>query len=208
MAVRPQTDWLEDASRLHACPVCTEARRYESDYLGALCARLVREGGGEEAYTVVRALCAEHTTAFGRASREAGVSTNLLLALHLLRLEQLAGQLSELDDDSWPTAPECALCLAGNEVVLLCSSRLLAGLAARDSQIAEWFAQAGGLCAAHFATCWETSCDGGDRNALRCAQLEAVRRLADAVRASGAGDEFDACGVQAVAARATAITAI
>lgn len=207
MAVRPRTDWLVYASRMHLCPLCTEARQYESDYLGALCVRFVQEGGGENGSTVIRGLCAEHTTAFGRASREAGVGTNVLLAAHLSRLEQLAQQLSELDQDSWPTTPECALCLARNEVVLLCGHRLLAGLGAGDSQIAHWFAQAGGLCATHFSTCWETSRNGEDRDALRRAQLDAVHRLADTVRASEKGDEFDASRAQAAAARATAITA-
>jgi hypothetical protein len=209
MAVRPRSDWLERASRLHACPLCTEARRYESDYIGALCVRLVDEGGGGGAGVVVRELCAEHVTAFGRACCEAvaGVSAEMVLVVHVSRLEQLADRLSELEGDSWPIAPECALCLARNEIVLLCAHRLLAGLAGADSQVARWFAQAGGLCAGHFFTCWETSGDGEDREALRRVQLAVVQRLVDTARASAAIDELDACRVQTIAARATVITA-
>jgi hypothetical protein len=204
---KPRADWLEHATRLHACPLCTAAAQYEADYLAALCTRLVDQREDDAASTVARGLCAAHITAFGHASRKAGMTADLVLAVHLCRLEHLANQLSELEDDSWPTAPECHLCLARNEVVVLCAHGLLARLADGDGETAQRITQAGGLCATHFTTCWEAGPDGEDRDGLRQVQLGAIRQLVDAARVCATGDEFDIARTEAIAARVTAITA-
>jgi len=206
MAVQPRGDWLQHAGQHHICPLCAAAELYESDYLGALCVQLVEEGIEGEAATVVRELCAQHITAFGHASREAGAGANAVLAVHLARLVRLGDRLAELDSDSWPTTAECALCFARNEFVLLCAHRILAGLEERGGQAGILVPEAGGLCAAHFATCWQASPEGADRDALRRVQLDAVQRLVRAARVGLRGDEFDSARAEAVAVRATAIT--
>jgi hypothetical protein len=206
MAVQPRGDWLQHAGQHHVCPLCAAAGLYESDYLGALCVQLIEEGVEREAATVVRELCAQDIAAFGQACREAGADANAVLAVHLARLVRLADQLAELDCDSWPTTAECALCLARNEFVLLCAHRLLAGLEESGGRTGTLVAQAGGLCAAHFATCWQASPEGADRDALRRVQLDAVQRLVRAARVGLSGDEFDTARAEAVAVRATAIT--
>lgn len=206
MAVYPRSDWLEYASRLHVCPLCAASDQYVSDYLDALCVRRAEEPEDDETAAVIRELCTEHTTAFELASRRAGLDASLVLAVHLSQLEQLADQLAGLDRDSWPVAPTCSLCLARNEVLLLCAHRLLAGMGATSSQTGRWLGQAGGLCGEHFSTCWEASSDGKDRDALRRVQLAAVQRLVEAAKANLAGDEFDASRARAIAERATAFT--
>jgi hypothetical protein len=206
MTAQPRPDWLERASRAHICPLCAAARQFETDYLHALCARLVDRSDDEPWVEVVRDLCAEHTTAFARASREAGVSANFALAAHLARLEQLADELSRLDRDGWLTQPECALCLARNELALFCVHRLLEGLTRADGRAIEQLLRAGGLCAAHFSMSWESGAGDEDREVLRGVQLDAVQRLADTVRPMVVGGEVDDHRAGAVAARAAAIT--
>lgn len=207
MTAGPRIDWLEHASRVHTCPLCTAAGNYEADYLLALSARLV-EDRNEQVATAPRPLCADHTTSFGSVARRNGVSVDTMLAVHVARLEELFNHLQCLDREGWPSAQQCALCLARNEVVLLCAHGLLAGLEESGGQTAELLERAGGLCAAHFATAWEASSAGDARDELRRVQMSAVRRLIDAARAGTAGDEFDDARAQSIAERAVAIASI
>jgi hypothetical protein len=204
MTAGPRTDWLEHASWVHTCPLCTAAGNYDADYLLALSAQLV-EDRNEQAVTAAPALCTGHTTSLDSVARRSGVSADTILAVHVARLEELSNRLEGLDREDWPSAQQCALCLARNEVVLLCAHRLLAGLEQSGGQTAELLERAGGLCAAHFATAWEVSSAGNAREELRRVQMSAVRRLIDAARARTPGDEFDDARAQSIAERASAI---
>lgn len=200
----PRIDWLEHASRIHTCPLCTTAGNYEADYLLALSARLV-EDMNEQAAAASPELCADHTTSLGSVAHRNGVSADTMLAVHVARLEELLTHLQSLDRDGWPSAQQCSLCLARNEVVLLCAHGLLARLEESDGHAAELLERAGGLCAAHFATAWEVSSAGHAREELRRVQMSAVRRLIDAARAGMAGDEFEVARTQSIAERAIRI---
>ena len=206
MVVQPRGDWLQQASQRHICPLCAAAELFESDYLGALCVQLIEDGVESEAATVVRELCAQDIAGFEQACRRAGAEATAVLAVHLSRLVGLADQLAELDCDSWPSTAECALCVARNEFVLLCAHRILAGLEESGGRSGTLVEQAGGLCAAHFVTCWQASPEGSDRDALRRVQLDAVQRLILAAQVGLSGDEFDAARAEAIAERAIAIT--
>ena len=207
MAVEPRRDWLGHASRLHTCPLCLAAGHYESDYLLALCDRVVGDRGDLVTATALGDLCRDHMGMFAATAREAGVPTEFALFLHRRRLEELAERLSELDPDGWLTAGQCDACFGRNELELLCAHRLLTGLGSEDNATAQQLADAGGLCATHFSMCWEMTSAGADRDALRRIQLAAVQRLADIIRAAPACDELDEHGQQALTERATAITA-
>lgn len=207
MAVEPRHDWLEHASRLHTCPLCLAADHYESDYLLALCDRVIGDPEDLVVATALSDLCRDHLAVFGPTAREAGVPAELALFLHLRRLEELAERLSQLHPVGWLTAGQCDACFGRNELVLLCAHRLLTGLGSKDSAAAQQLAGAGGLCATHFSMCWEMTSTDADRDALRCIQLAAVQRLADIIRAAPACD-LDEYGQQALAVRATAITAM
>ncbi|HLI58613.1 MAG TPA: hypothetical protein VKV21_03005 [Solirubrobacteraceae bacterium] len=207
MAVQPQTDWLERAGRLQMCPLCLATSQYASNYLEALCDRLVIDDRDPVSTAALGDLCVDHMGVFEVRSREAGLNLRTVVSVHLRRLNDLAEGLSELDLDGWLATRECGLCLSCNELALACATGLLTDLARRGNPNASHLEDAGGLCASHFLTCWAITSAAADREALRCIQLAAVQRLAGIAR-SGASGEWDQDQLKAFTVRAVTITSM
>jgi hypothetical protein len=193
MQRHPGLEWLSQAAALQVCPLCVAARGHEQKYLRDLCQSLAHPGQQVVEFARAPGLCPDHLTKFeDDVLNDSDLPGPDAVELYIDTLQDLAVQLSELEQDGWLQIAECPVCAYRDHELIATAHTFMAAVANVPFAVGETL-QAGGLCVGHFVLTWVSSEESANRNLLRDIQFRAtLDRIARLRQLGQAGSSTEA----------------